>query len=165
MNSIGVDVTKVYTEKPVPFRLGQIFVDPKSEKVYQFVLLGTLIGTVTAGKVLYRVFSGLSTGVTDDISTTSPNFVAGVALATVTSDDYCWLQVWGEHATVAAECADSSNTIASGDTIIGSATLDAACTKVAAGTAPTYAPLGICTAIKTWTTSTVAVFITLIPPS
>lgn len=93
-----------------------------------------------------------ATVATDDVSTSSRNLPAGVATGTITDDYYAWIQVGGYHSAVDTNADDD---ISDGDTIILSST-DGKCDSVAAGTAPTYKPLGVAVADDVDASDTVA---------
>ncbi len=107
---------------------------------YRFIRFsdGTANSAGTAGQLVYYTsitsFDGV---VTNDVSDSSLNRVAGVLTAGMTDGKIGWIQIGG-FATVNTNGDDD---IAAGDAIIGSST-DGACNSVAANTAPTNKVVG-----------------------
>lgn len=130
-------VTTVYSYAIVP--LGTIRVASDGTR-YRFIRFsdGTANNAATAGQLLaFTSTTTLDNVVTNDISDTNINRVAGVAVAGMTDTQMGWIQVTG-FATVNTNGDDD---IAAGDAIIGSST-DGACNSVAANTAPTNKVVG-----------------------
>ena len=94
------------------------------------------------------------TRVTTDLSDTKANLAAGVLLAVVTDEYYCWVQTRGYNSSL---LTNGDNDAASGDQlwVVGDGTLD----STAAGTAPTYRPVAVAAADDA--ASRVAAFIIL----
>lgn len=95
--------------------------------------------------------------VTNDISDTKSNMLAGIQLSVVTDTYYAWYQTWGYYATIATNGDDD---IAAGDTLIWDA--DNAVNSVAAATAPTYRIVGSAVAADVDAANTVAGYITIL---
>ena len=108
-------------------------------KRYQYVKFddGT-DNTALAAKEPVGYKLGDHTTVLRDLSDTVANMIAGVALNAITSTYYGWIQTWGE----ASVLMNNDDDAATGMTVIWSA--DGVCDTVAAGTASTYRPVGIC---------------------
>lgn len=127
-------------------------------KNYVYVQLSaSATGAAANGTVLYSTLSD-SNVVTDDISATHPNLVRGVAIGAIAAGAFGWIQSWGDHSAVKTDGGDD---IATGDAIIGDATVDGVCDSVAAGTAPTHKVIGFATSADSDTADTVAAFLTL----
>lgn len=109
------------------------------------------------GAVLYGTLSD-SNVVTDDISTTHPNLVRGVAIGAMAKGAFGWIQTWGGHSAVAT---DGGGDIATGDAIIGDPSADGVCDSVAAGTAPTHKIIGFATNADVDSADTVAAYLIL----
>jgi len=135
-------------------------IDSTGRKKYKYILFnyGTDTTVTAAGQIVYYLDSTDWDGyeVTNDLSDTKANLVAGVMQAAVTTAYYGWCQTWGYYATVATNADDD---ISGGDTVIpvGDGTVD----SVAAGTASTYRPVGIAVADDVNADDTVATYITL----
>lgn len=135
-------------------QLGQIYC--KNDCAFQLVLFHTGTTTIAAGApVMWQDYDDFV--VTAKVSDSKRNFIAGVALGTVTAGNYGFIQVAGPNAAVLDNGDDD---IASGDVVIMAST-DGVVDSVAAGTAPTYIPLGVATAADIDTSNTVAVQITV----
>ena len=120
-------------------QLGQVVV--QGEKVYQLVQFESgIIAVVATTPVLWK--SPSSFIVTDDYDATGANRnqPAGVALTTMTASSYGWIQVFGP-GTVYTKTAEAAS---AGDSLVYDGA-DSQVIKVAAGTAPTYAPVAIAT--------------------
>jgi hypothetical protein len=94
--------------------------------------------------------------VTNDISDSAANKVAGVMPVAMTDLYYGWLQIGGYNSAIATNGDDD---IADGVTLIASG--DGTCDSVAAGTASTYKPLGYAMAADVVDDNTVAGMITV----
>lgn len=92
------------------------------------------------------------------VISSSRNHPAGVGIGTLTAGRYGWIQCKGYHAAV---ITDGGDDIAKGDSVIYSAT-DAKVDSVAAGTSPTYKPLGFAAAADVDADNTVAVYLDLL---
>jgi hypothetical protein len=129
-------------------------------KIYKYVQADASVVGVAAGDVVAYMDAADwdNYTVTDDISDTKANLVAGVAVGTLTASYYGWIQVYGYHATVTTNGDDD---IAGGESVImvGDGTLD----SVAAGTAPTYKVLGWATGADDDANDDCPVFITCFP--
>lgn len=120
-------------------------------KIYKYVQAAADT-TVANGTVLTYVDT-TRTVVTNDISDSKPNFVAGVGIGAITASYYGWIQIQGYHSAVVTNADDD---ISKGDTLIVDADEDGQCDSVAAGTASTYLPLGIAAADDVDASDTVA---------
>lgn len=126
---------------------------------YRFIRFsdGTANAAATAGQLLYYTTATTFDGVvTNDVSDTNINRVAGVALAGMTDGQLGWIQVSG----IATVNTNGDDDIAAGDAIIGSST-DGACNSVAANTAPTNKVVGFAIAADVDAANTVLVELTL----
>lgn len=95
--------------------------------------------TSVANQVVYYVAASfVSAKVTNDVSDSGINFIAGITPVALTDGYYGWMQVIGS-ATVNTNGDDD---IAAGDALIGTAAADGVCNSVAANTAPTNKVLG-----------------------
>ena len=160
---IGADITQ-NTSTPYASP-GDVFKDPQNKKEYVYVKIKADT-TVANGTVVYNDYGTHFDSVTNDISDTTPNEVIGVGRGAITASYYGWIQTKGLHTAVLKGQGDSSNSIASGDSVIGCLTADGVCDKVALGTAPTYKVLGYCYSPATGVTdSTVAVELNCNNPS
>jgi hypothetical protein len=129
-------------------------------KRYQYVQYesGTAAVAAAAGLVAVYLdgtdFNGYN--VTCDLSDTVANLAAGVLQAALTDEYYGWVQTRGYYATVKTNADDD---IAAGASVwvVGDGTVD----STAAGTAPTYRPVGWTTAADVDAADTVATMITL----
>lgn len=128
----------------IPGQLGMVYV--QADKVYQFVQFDSSTVTVSAKMPVAWVDVDDFT-VTTDISDTYRNLPAGVALGTQTASYYGWIQVAGPCTAVVTD----GTAVAAGDTVIYCST-DGCVSPVAAGTASTYAPVGIATAANSGAT-------------
>lgn len=127
-------------------------------KSYVYVQLSaSATGAAANGTVVFSTLSDVNV-VTDDISTTAQNMARGVAIGAIAAGSYGWIQSWGSHSAVKTDGGDD---IATGDAVIGDASVDGVCDSVAAGTAPTNRVLGWATAADSDTANTVAVYLTL----
>lgn len=127
----SMDVTTLF----LPGQLGQIY--EKNGKAYQIVQFKSTTATIAAGTVVMWV-DHANFIVSAKVSDIWRNAVAGVALLANTAGNYGFIQVRGSNLTVV-----STGSITAGDLVVMSAT-DGTAAGVAAGTASTYIPLGIC---------------------
>jgi len=107
-------------------------------KTYQLVQFKSTTTTIAAGTAVMWTDPAnfvVSAKVADSVR----NMPAGMALGTVTAGNYGWIQVGGPVTTLI-----STGSITAGDVVIMSST-DGTVAGIAAGTAPTYLPLGPCT--------------------
>lgn len=122
----------------MPGQLGSVYVS--AGKVYQKVQFKSTTSAIAAGTAL---------GWTDpddfvvsaEADDWNKNLPAGVALGTQTASKYGWIQVAGPHSAILQ--ANATTTVAGDSLVLGT---DGGTTRVAAGTASTYAPLAIATA-------------------
>lgn len=135
-------------------------VDSTGLKKYQYINYDNGTGNLTlaAGNVVCYLDGSDWDGytVTKDISDTVANLAAGIAQAALTDGYYGWIQTWGYYATVSTNGDDD---IAGGVTLIASG--DGTVDSVAAGTAPTYIPVGVAVAADVDADNTVAAYIRL----
>lgn len=127
-------------------------------KRYQYVQFdnGTDNTALAAGEpVGYEITD--QTAVRRDLSDTVANLIAGVALNVITDQYFGWIQTWGHNANVLMNNDDDA---AVGMSVIWSA--DGVCDTVAAGTASTYRPLGICDVAVVGATNVAGVYLTLL---
>lgn len=125
-------------------------------KRYQYVQYddGTANVTLAAGNpVGYKVTDHRV--VYADLTDTAANLVAGVALGACTTAYYMWIQTWGYNSAVDMNTDDDA---AVGQSVIWSD--DQVCDTVAAGTASTYRPLGICEVAVVAASNTAGVYLT-----
>jgi predicted RecA/RadA family phage recombinase len=150
-------VTSVYAYAIVPVGTFRTASDGTE---YRFIRFsdGTANLAATAGQLLYyttvTTFDGV---VTNDVSDTNVNRVAGVALAGMTDGQLGWIQVSG----IATVNTDGDDDIAAGDAIIGASGTDGACESVAADTAPTNKIVGFAIAADVNASNTVIVELAL----
>lgn len=122
-------------------------------KAYRYVFIAAASTPALANGSL--VFQTDAYGRTGDIrvaQATSRNHVLGVAVSALAAGTYGYVQVSGYHSAVKTNGDDD---IAKGDAIIASAS-DGVVDSVAAGTAPTYKPVGFATAADVDANNTVA---------
>lgn len=154
MSNIFDEVTATSTEAKTNVGATRVMGD----KCYVYVqLYASATAAAADGTVLYATLDD-SNVVTDDISATHQNMVRGVAIGAIALGSYGWIQTWGDHTAVNTDGGDD---IATGDAIIGDATVDGVCDSVAAGTAPTHKVIGFATSADSNTNDTVATFITI----
>lgn len=126
---------------PYPGQTGQFF--SKNGCVYQLVQFYSGTTTIAAGTpVMWQDFDDFV--VSAKVADSKRNFVAGLALGTVTAGSYGFIQVQGPYALAVQD----GLTTASGDVLVMSAS-DGQLTKISAGTAPTYLPAGAATGSST----------------
>lgn len=95
--------------------------------------------TSVANQVVYSVVASFAGAkVTNDVSDSGINFIAGITPVALTDTYYGWMQIRGQ-ATVNTNGDDD---IAAGDALIGTSAADGVCNSVAANTAPTNKVLG-----------------------
>lgn len=123
-----------------PGQLGMVVI--KADVAYQLVQFKSTIGTLASGVPLIWTDTD-DFVVSDKASDGKRGRPAGVALGAQTASSYGWIQIFGAHAAVKTDSGSSG--AADGDSLIISNT-DGYADKVTAGTAPTYAILGIATA-------------------
>lgn len=129
-------------------------------KRYKYVKYDNGTGnlSLSANDVVYYLNTGAWDGytVTKDLSDTTANMVAGVALGSISDGQYGWVQVAGYNSAVATNGDDD---ISAGDAVwgVGDGTVD----STNAGTAPTYLPLGFAVANDDDSADTVATRITV----
>jgi len=106
-------------------------------RMYKYVQFDNGTGNLTsvANQVVYYVSA---TKVTNDVSDSNINSIAGITPVALTDGYYGWMQVLGS-ATVNTNGDDD---IATGDALIGTSSADGVCNSVAANTAPTNKVLG-----------------------
>lgn len=130
-------------------------VDSEGSKVYQYVKFDNGTGNVAsaAGQVMYYVVGSTAddSTVTNDVSDTDINHVAGVAMSAPADTEYFYILKQGYYATVKTNGDDD---IAAGDALIGAG--DGTCNSVAQDTAPTNKLLGWATAADSDSGNTVA---------
>jgi len=96
------------------------------------------------------------TTVLRDLSDTVANLIAGVALNAISDGYYGWIQTWGAGSVL----MNNDDDAAVGMSIIWGA--DGTCDTVAAGTASTYRPLGICNVAVVAATNVAGVVLNLL---
>jgi hypothetical protein len=120
-------------------------------KSYRYVQVHADSAAVANGDVV--VYRDLYKIVADTrIAQSTENHIAGVGIGVITAGNYGWLQIGGYHAVVKTNGDDD---IADGDVLIHSGT-DLQADSVAAGTAPTYIPVGVAVAADVDADNTVA---------
>lgn len=141
--------------------LGRIWrdVDPETPlgvRVFKFVTLASdavlaqNATTVPAGTVVYYDNDNC-TSVTNDVSDSSANRVAGVIHYARTPGNNGWIQTDGYRATVLA----NNDTFAENKLVTADPTVDGVCAAVTIGTAPAYPPLGTALGASSGTTKVV----------
>ncbi len=140
------------TALPYAGQLGQTY--EKNGLKYQLVQVKATSGAVIAGTaVMWSDFDDFVVSAT--VSDAKRNYIAGVALGTVTAGNYCFIQVAGPATVLFSQGSTRGGTdAAAGEVCIMSAT-DGSTDRVAAGTAPTYIPLGVFTAAATGGTASI----------
>lgn len=140
----------------LPGQLGMVIT--KDGISYQCVQFKSTTSAVVAGTAV--MWSDMDDFVVSAlVSDAKRNYIAGVALGTMTAAYYGWIQVAGPGTVLFAQGSARGGTdTAAGEVAIMSAT-DGQVDRVAAGTAPTYFPLGVFTAVGTGTSTPVAVLI------
>lgn len=135
------DTTPTY-----PGQVGQVV--SRNGCDYQYVQFKSTTSTIAAGTAVMwsdfddYVVSGL-------VADAKRNYCAGVALGTVTAGNYGFIQISGPASVLFLQGSSRGGTdAAAGETAIFSAT-DGGVDRVAAGTAPTYLPVGVFTAAST----------------
>lgn len=126
-------------------------------EAYKYVQLDSSAANAAANGTVLTYKNGYGYVVTDDISASKQNFVAGVAIGSIDKGSYGWMKVYGYHSAVKTNGDDD---ISKGDTLIVDASTDGTCDSVAAGTAPTHKILGVATADDNDTADTVAAMVT-----
>lgn len=165
-NPATVNTTTLYK----PGELGsRLVADGKEWQLVQLdsgATAATSVGVVAATQVAFwkqksiylvtndLVQSGASTGGTAD-----RNLVAGVFPAAITAGNYCYVQQQGAATVLAA----SGGTWADAVVAIANSGTAADITSIAAGTAPTYIPLGVVRSGRASTTVTVDLNIPAVP--
>src|SRR3990167_327756 len=131
-------------------QLGMVFT--KAGKTYQLFRSASGADAIIANVALAWVdFDDFT--VTDDISDAARNRPAGIAIGTLTASNYGWIQVGGP-----GTGKDDGNNAADATILFLSAT-DGALANTAAGTAPTYIPMGVATAAASGAGGTIAMYI------
>lgn len=120
--------------------------------VYKYVKISSGSAAVANGTLVFQDDLYGRTGDTRVASAKSRNHVLGIGIGTITAGQYGYLQVAGYHSAVKTNGDDD---IAAGDTLIA-AIADGVVDSVAAGTAPTYKPVGIAVAADVDAANTVA---------
>ena len=147
----GVDDFNV-TTLPYPGALGAVWT--KNGKTYQIVQVASDSGALAVDDALaWRDADDFT--VTNDISDTQKNMPAGVALDVVAVSNYCVIQVDGPGTVNFGQGSLKGGTDAAADESAIMSATDGTVDRVAAGTAPTYRPLGIFTAADTGGTGAV----------
>lgn len=148
LGNLRVELDNTYSGTPATLQGGI--------KIYRFVeVAATAVGAVANGTVL--TFSDLyGARVTDDISESHPNKVAGVGIGAITIGNKGWIQCYGHHSAIKFNNDDDA---AVGDTIIVDALTDGVANTVTAGTASTHKPVGIVTVAVNAVSNTAGGFI------
>lgn len=137
-------------------------VDSDGYKEYKYVQFNNGSGNVASATnmVVYELISGDTGGtvVTNDVSDSAINYIAGVMPLAMTDLYYGWMQVRGYNSAIRTNGDDD---IAAGDALIGVAAADGVCNSVAANTAPTNKVLGFAVAADVDADNTVAGKITV----
>lgn len=126
-------------------------------EAYKYVQLDSSAANAAAAGTVLTYKNGYGYVVTDDISASKQNFVAGVAIGTIAKGSYGWIKIWGYYSAVKTNGDDD---ISKGDALIVDSSTDGTCDSVAAGTAPTHKILGIAAADDVDGSNTVAALIT-----
>jgi hypothetical protein len=124
-------------------------------QMYRFIRFsdGTANNAGSAGQLVYWTATSTFNGVvTNDVSDSHINRVAGVLTAAMTDGQLGWIQLTG----LCTVNTNGDDDIAAGDAIIGSST-DGACNSVAADTAPTNKVVGFAVAADVDAANTVVV--------
>lgn len=108
-------------------------------KSYRYVKLAAGAAAAGVNGTVYVFSDKLMQEVTNDISDSSQNKPAGVGIAPLAIGEYGYIQCKGYHPLIATNGDDN---IADGDNLIVSTT-DGTCSRIAAGTAPTFKRLGV----------------------
>lgn len=135
-------------------------VDSDGYKEYKYVQFNNGSGNVASATnmVVYELISGDTGGtiVTNDVSDSDINHVAGVMPLAMTDLYYGWMQVCGYNSAIRTDGGDD---IAAADALIGGG--DGTCNSVAQDTAPTNKVLGFAVAADVDASNTVAGKITV----
>jgi hypothetical protein len=146
--STGDPDTMNSSELYKPGELGAIF-DFAGSRRYQLVQLDSgataapTVGVVAATQVAFWKDRSKYL-VTNDLRFSNRNEVAGIFRAAVTAGYYCCVLKKGNSINVKADSA----TYADGDVLIANSGTNAAAINIAAGTAPTYIPIGVARAVS-----------------